>query len=146
VLHPRLVDLGPDERRALPKSGPKTTDFVDRTMGYGRAMPQYVPAFVDIEEFQRFLDTTETLLELQHTVRLTNDMLDDSLMLARSLAMESALSIWDSMKSAAKRGLPDAQAAAADLAARYPRGKKGKAARKGPAAGGQDGANTAKGA
>jgi hypothetical protein len=119
-LHPHLVSLRPDERRDLLKMGPRTSDFVNRTMSFMRAMPQYVPAFLDIEAFQRDLDGVRLLGELQHRINQSNDMIDDSAMVAGSEAFTAALSCYDSLKSAARRGLPDAIAAVDDLGARLP--------------------------
>jgi len=133
-LDPHLVKLTPEQRQALLKMGPRTSDFVARAMSYVRAMPEYLPGFVDIDEFQKDLDAVVTLGELQHQVGATSDMIDDSLMLAGSEAYAAALSIYDALKSAARRGSPQAQAAVADLAERLgPRGPR-KAASSTPAA------------
>jgi len=122
-LDQHLVKLTPDQRQALPKMGPRTSDFVARAMSYVRAMPEYLPGFVDIDAFQRDLDAIVTLGELQHQIGATSAKIDDSLMLAGSEAYAAALSIYDALKSAARRGSPQAQAAAADLAGRLgPRG------------------------
>jgi hypothetical protein len=119
-LHPHLVSLLPDERRDRPKMGPRTSDFVNRAMSYMRAMPQYIPGFLDIEEFQRDLDGVNLLLTLQHQISQSNDLIDDSVMVAGGEAYAAALSCYDSLKSAAKRGSPEALAAVSDLAARLP--------------------------
>ena len=76
-LHPHLVSLGPESRHDMLKMGPRTSDFVNRAMSYMRAMPQYLPAFVDIEAFQRDLDGVRLLGELQHRINQSNDMIDD---------------------------------------------------------------------
>jgi hypothetical protein len=130
LLDPHLVNLGTEDRQGLLKMGPRTVDFVTRAMSYMRAMPEYLPPFVDIEEFQKDLDAIGLLRELQHPLEATRDMVDDSLMLAGSEAYTAALSIYDSLKSAAKHGSPEAQAAIADLGTRLgPRGPgKGKTA------------------
>ena len=124
TLNPLLVNLGPEEKQALPKMGPRTSDFVARTMSYMRAMPQYLPGFVDIDEFQKDLDAVATLGELQHQLGTTHDMVNATRMLAGSEAYVAALSIYEALKTAARRGSPEAQAAAADLAERLgPRGR-----------------------
>jgi hypothetical protein len=117
-LNPYLVKLTVDERQVLPKIGPRKSDFVARAMSYMRVMPQYLPGFVDIDEFQKDLDALVTLGELQHQIGSTSAMIEDSMMLAGSEALVVALSIYDSLKSAARRGSAQAQEAAADLAER----------------------------
>ncbi len=119
-LLPHLVDLGIDERRQLAKMGPRTVDFVSRSLGYARAMPQYQPSFVDVDEFARNLDAINLLRELQHPLDLAHDMVDDTMLLAGSEAYSDALSMYEALKSAAKRGRADAEQAANDLADRYP--------------------------
>jgi len=127
-LHPHLLSLVPDERREMAKMGPRTSDFVNSTMGYMRAMPQYLPGFVDIEEFQRDLDAVRLLRAFQHQLDQCGDMVGDSLMLAGSEAYAAALSCYDALKTAAKHGSPEAVAAVSDLAERLPQRGAAKAA------------------
>jgi hypothetical protein len=137
-LLPHLVDLGVMERRQLAKMGPRTVDFVSRALGYARALPQYQPSYVDADAFQRNLDAIDTLRRLQHPLDLCHDMVDDSLLLAGSQAYEAALAMYDALKSAAKRGRPDAEQAANDLGQRFPRRATARSAAKPPIAS-QDG-------
>jgi hypothetical protein len=123
-FNPLLVDLTPEERQQGLKMGPRSADFVARALSYVRAMPEYLPGFVDVEEFQRDLDAVETLQRLQHQLVKTNGMVEDSIQTAGGEAIAVALSIYASLKTAAQRGSPDAQAAVADLSARLgPRGR-----------------------
>jgi hypothetical protein len=123
-LNPLLVDLTPEERQQGLKMGPRSSDFVARTLGYVRAMPEYLPGYVDVEEFQRDLDAMVTLQRLQHQLAKTTGMVEDSIMAAGGEAYAVALSIYASLKTAAQRGSPDATAAVGDLSARLgPRGR-----------------------
>ena len=120
-LKPKLVDLSTDERIGLPKMGPKTVDFVTRTLGYARAHPEFVPSVVDLDEFQRDLDAFHALRSLLQPLSELTDMLDDSVMLASSEAYSAALAAYQAFKSAAKLNHPGAEVIAADLSDRFPR-------------------------
>jgi hypothetical protein len=119
-LQPHMITLLPDQRREMSKMGPRTSDFVATTMSFMRSMPQYVPGFVDLEEFQRDLDTVQVLRSLQHAVDRISDMISDSMMQAGSEAYSASLSCYAVLKTAAKHGSSEASAAASDLAERLP--------------------------
>jgi hypothetical protein len=119
-LNPQLVDLGPDQRRALAKLGPRSVDFVARAMTHLREMPQYCPGFLDVDEFQRDLDALGLLGPLHLKLSKACDLVDDSIMLAGSEAYKAALAYYNALKSAAKMGSLDARVAANDLAERLP--------------------------
>lgn len=133
---PYLVDLTPEGRRGALKMGPRSVDFVSRALYYARTKPQFKPAFVDLAEFQLDLDAINTLRDLQGPLSKLANMVDDSDMLAGSDAYGAALATYDAIKSAAKRGMPDAVEAASDLAARLPARGASRAAPKPPVAGG----------
>jgi hypothetical protein len=118
-LQPHLVDLGPDERRKLPKMGAKTVDFVSKTLSYASTNPQLRPAFVDIDEFSRDLSAVGTLRALQQPLNQLADMVDDSLLLSGSEAYAAALACYQSIKSAARLNMPGAATIASDLAERF---------------------------
>jgi len=120
VLVKHLIDLTTAERRKLPKMGPKTVDFVDKSLSYALGHPQFVPAFVDVEEFRKDVATADTLRTLQQALDMIAGALDDSVVLTRSRAYEKALSFYNSVKQAAKTKQYGAEAIAADLSARFP--------------------------
>jgi hypothetical protein len=64
-LVPHLIDLGPEDRRGLPKMGSKTVSFVGKALDYARDHKEFCPPFVELEEFQRDLDAVELLFKLQ---------------------------------------------------------------------------------
>jgi len=140
-LQPHLVDLDSEDRRALPKMGAKTVDFVDKTLSYARANPHLKPAFVDIDEFGRDLAAVDALRALQQPLSQIADMVDDSLLLSGSEAYAAALAYYQSVKAAARLGQPGAAVIADDLSGRFP-GRPTKASLM-RAAGGNDLAQTA---
>jgi hypothetical protein len=124
TLIPHLIDIGPEDRRALPKMGDKTVAFVEKALEYAREHPDMRPSFVDIDEFARDLAAVETLLALQRPLLQVIDMVEDSLLLAGSEAYSAALAFYESVKAFAKRNVAGAATIADDLARSLPaRGK-----------------------
>ena len=119
-LLPHLVDLNGDDRRAIPKMGAKTVDFVSKTFGYTQANLQLKPAFVDIDEFSRDLAAVGTLRALQQPLDQIATLVDSSLLLAGSEAYAAALACYHSFKAAAKLHMPGAGTIANDLSERFP--------------------------
>ena len=118
-LVPHLVNIGPDEKRALSKMGSKSVDFVSKTLTYANTNPQFKPAFVDIDSFSSDVSAFGMLRSLQQPVSQLADMLDDSLAIAGSDAMNAALAYYQSVKTANKLNMPGAATIADDLATRF---------------------------
>ncbi len=134
-LIPHLVNIGSDEKRALAKMGSKSVDFVSKTLTYANTNPQFKPAFVDIDSFSRDVTAFGVLRSLQQPVSQLADMLDDSLALTGSDAMNAALAYYQSVKTANKLNLPGAATIADDLATRFSGQGPRATAGKGPTAG-----------
>jgi hypothetical protein len=132
TLKPLLVDLSVDERRALPKMGSKTVEFVGKALNYARESPQFNPSFVDVDEFARDLAAVQELLALQRPLSMLADMVEDSVMLSGSEAYAAALSYYRAVKAAALLGQPGATLIAEDLGLQF--------ANRGPKPGGAAGA------
>jgi hypothetical protein len=135
-LVPHLVDLGPEERRQLPKMGERTVTFVEKALDYARKHPELMPGFIDLTEWERDWAGVQRLLAVQRPLAPVLDMLDDSVLLCGSEAYLQALAHYQALKSAAKLNVPGAATMADDLALRFPgttRGPRAGAAK--PAAG-----------
>ncbi|MFL6696601.1 MAG: hypothetical protein ACJ8GJ_05495 [Vitreoscilla sp.] len=118
-LVPHLVNIGPDEKRALVKMGSKSVDFVSKTLTYANTNPQFKPAFVDIDTFSSDVTAFGVLRSLHQPVSQLADMLDDSLALTGSDAMTAALAYYQSVKSANKLNVPGAATITDDLSTRF---------------------------
>jgi hypothetical protein len=118
-LMPHLVNIGTDEKRALAKMGSKSVDFVSKTLNYATTNPQFKPAFVDIDAFSQDVSAFGVLRSLQQPVSQLADMLDDSLAVAGSDAMNAALAYYQSIKTAHKLNVPGAATINDDLATRF---------------------------
>lgn len=132
-LQPRLIDLGQADRRAMPRMGAKTVDFVSKTLGSATAHPQVIPGFVDLAEFTRDFAAVGVLRGLQQPLQQLTDLVDDSLAVSGSEAYSAALACYESFKSASKRGVPGMTTIAEDLAERFPGRSSHSAARPAPA-------------
>ena len=118
-LVPHLVNIGPDEKRALTKMGSKSVDFVSKTLTYASTNPQFKPAFVDIDSFSSDVTAFGVLRSLQQPVSQLADMLDDSLAITGSDAMNAALAYYQSVKTASKLNVPGAATIIDDLSTRF---------------------------
>ena len=118
-LMPHLINLGPDDKRGLPKMGSKSVDFVSKTLNYANSNPQFKPAFVDIDDFSQDVSAFSLLRSLQQPMSQIADMLDDSLAFSGSEAFKAGLAYYQSIKTAAKMNVPGAATIADDLAARF---------------------------
>ena len=119
-LAPLLVELQADERKEMPKMGDKTVAFVTKAAEHGQQNPTFVPAYIDLAEFQKDLDAVETLRGLYHPLAQITKMLDDSILLAGSEAYVAALGIYNSLKGAMRANVPGAALAYEDLRVRFP--------------------------
>ena len=118
-LIPHLVNIGADEKRALTKMGSKSVDFVSKTLTYSNTNPQFKPAFVDLDNFSHDVTAFGLLRSLQQPVSQLADMLDDSMAVAGSDAMNAALAYYQSVKTANKLNVPGAATISDDLSTRF---------------------------
>lgn len=121
-LFPHLVSLTPEERMELPKMGDKTVSFVTKNLEYSGENPEMVPAYVDKVEFEIDVNGVIRLRGFHQPLQQICDALSDTIMLAGSEAYVAALSIYNVIKDAAKRGVPGAQTIYEDLKSRFPGG------------------------
>jgi len=118
-LVPNLVDLGPDDRRVLPKMGPKTVEFVTKALEHMRANPELNPGYVDLDEFERDLAAVSQLRSLLVPLQQIVDLLEDSLTLSASEAYAAALVCYQAAKGAARMNTPGAKVIVDDLSRQF---------------------------
>ncbi|MDR2554696.1 MAG: hypothetical protein LBC64_04635 [Fibromonadaceae bacterium] len=51
LLKPYLIALTPDEKHEIPKMGPKTLNFVEKSHEYAHENPSLVPNYLQMDEF-----------------------------------------------------------------------------------------------
>lgn len=99
---PFLVNLTPDERRSLVKMGDKSLAFVNNSLSAAQTNRDILPANFDVEEFTRDYQLSLALTELLTGLRQLEEQMDDTLMAVGSEAMNSSLTVYNYVKTAAK--------------------------------------------
>ncbi len=120
MLPAGLVTLTPEERHSYAKMGDKTIAFVEKALDYGRLYPNLVPAYINLIELEKDIKAVRTLLTYLHSIEEMYARLDDSILLAGSEAYTAALTIYASVKEAAKRNVAGAKIASDELKQRFP--------------------------
>lgn len=120
ILAPYLVNLTPDESKALPKMGDKSYSFVNKGLEYLKVPGSPVPPYTDVAELETDLKGYDTLRQILQAVMPTVDLLQDSMLLSGSEAYVAILAYYNYLKGAAKSGVPGAQTILDDLSSRFP--------------------------
>ena len=99
---PFLINLTTDERRSLVKMGDKSLAFVNNSLNAAQANRDILPASFDVEEFVRDYQLAVALTELLTGLRQLEEKVDDTLLAVGSEAMNSSLTVYSYVKTAAK--------------------------------------------
>jgi hypothetical protein len=124
LLAPYLVALTPDQRHDLPKMSDKTVTFVQKTLEYTNAYPQFAPAYLDVEALQVDVKAVDDLTSIEQLVENLSMQLNDSILMSGSEAYVAALTFYNSVKIAARRDVPSAKAIFDDLRVRFEQARK----------------------
>lgn len=117
---PFVLNLTAEERKELPKMGDKTVAFVNKALEYAKLNPQLVPTFMNVAEFSKDVELVNALTKVAFPLSQLSEKLDDTTMEAGSEAYTAALVFYNSVKAAAKAGVPGMKVVADDLQARFP--------------------------
>ena len=115
-----LINLSPEESKALPKLGDKSYSFVTKTLEYMKVPGTPMPPYVNGEELYIDLKAYDTLRQILQSVMPLIDQLNDTMALSGSEAYIAALSFYNYIKGAAKSNVPGAQTIYDDLSSRFP--------------------------
>jgi hypothetical protein len=119
LLSEYVVALTPEQRRALPKMNDKTMPFVDKSLEYTKANPEFVPVYLDVKEFEVDLNAVSDLKTVFNPLSQICKNVEDSMMLSGSEAYQSALTYYNTVKQAAKMNVPNAKNISEDLGKRF---------------------------
>ena len=114
-----LINLTPQERQALPKMGSATQSFVSKSLEIAGNNPQFVPPYVDVAAMQKDYDLAMRLQGIEMQIASLHEKVSDTNLAAGSEAYVTGLTIYNSIKAAAKVNVPGAKALAAELAERF---------------------------
>jgi len=114
-----LVNLTPQERQALPKMGNSTQTFVAKALEIATNNPQFVPPYVDLAAMKKDYDLSVRLQGIEIQLASLCEKASDTAMAAGSEAFVTALTLYNSLKAAAKVNVPGANALATELGERF---------------------------
>ncbi|GET38866.1 hypothetical protein [Microseira wollei] len=100
---PFLITLSAEERRKLSKMGAKSLSFVNNSLTAAQSNPDILPASFDLEEFAQDYKLATTLTDIFFRLEQLTEKVDDTLMAVSSEAMSSSLTVYDYVKTAAKK-------------------------------------------
>lgn len=121
-LLPFLISLSIEERRFLPKLGPKSVDFVSDASETVKAFPHIMPSTFDNTEFTKDSDLTRALVTIKMNLDAFQQKVDDTLMEVGSEAMTSSLEVYAQVQLQ-KDTVPGLRSAYEKLKARFLRSK-----------------------
>ena len=114
-----LINLTPQERMTLPKMGNSTQSFVSKSLDITDTNPQFVPPYVDIDGMRKDYELALRLQAIEMQLASLLEKVADTNLAAGSEAFVTALTIYNSIKAAAKTNVPGANALAAELGERF---------------------------
>ena len=119
LLKPLLIALDPKEKQSLAKMSDKSIPFVEKVMQYMKSAPQFVPAYIEVTDAENDFKAFEDLREFLRPLAQISSNLDDTAVMAGSEVWQATLAYYNSIKQAAKMGVPDAKAIYEDLRPRF---------------------------
>jgi hypothetical protein len=99
---PFLVDLSPEDRRALPKAGDKSRAFVSAALTLATQNPDVLPRKFDLQEFQKDVALLESLAPVAAAVQQLSERIEDTLTAVGSDAYTAALLVYHSARMAGR--------------------------------------------
>ena len=123
MLKPHLITLSPPERQAMVKIGERSFKFIEMSSGIALENPELFPRFMKAAiRGEEFLIARE-LISLAGKLNQLKDIIGDTEMTACNLALEAAMSFYQTIKIAARRDIPGAGLIYEELKPVKPSGK-----------------------
>lgn len=97
---PFLIDLSPEERKALPKMGDKTEAFVSKAAEVAKQNGDFLPRSFDVDEMTRDVTLYNGLRSIKLALAPLTELVDDTLLEVGSEAYASALVVYQYAKNA----------------------------------------------
>lgn len=118
-LLPFVINLTPDQIRALPKMGDKSIPFVEKSLEFAQEYPELVPPYLDVPELQRDLDLYKKLKRLKNILQPLTEKVCDTYYAAGAEAFTAARTFYKSTKNASGLSVPGSDTIAEELGKRY---------------------------
>ena len=100
---PFLITLSYEERKRMYKMGDKRLAFVQNSFNAAQSNRNILPASFDLEAYTNDYKLAASLTELLMRLTQLTEQVDDTLMAVGSEAMSSSLTVYDYVKTAAKK-------------------------------------------
>ncbi|MBW4465481.1 MAG: hypothetical protein KME07_08570 [Pegethrix bostrychoides GSE-TBD4-15B] len=100
---PFLITLSAEDRKRLYKMGDKRLAFVQNSLNVAQSNRNILPASFDLDGFSNDYHLSADLSELLMLLNQLTEQVDDTLMAVSSEAMGSSLTVYDYVKTAAKK-------------------------------------------
>lgn len=124
ALTPYLLGLTAKERQTLFKMGNKTVATVQKVDSYLKSNPEFAPAYMDQQEFQKDIKAVNQLEEISNlSLQLSTDI-NDTRMLAGSEALMASMLYYGQIKEAYSKGIAKARPIYEDLQERFSKKKR----------------------
>ena len=119
LLAPYLKALTTDDRKSLFKMGDKTVATVQKVKSYLDTNPEFVPAYMDQQEFLKDENVVTGLSPISNLVNQLASDLSDTITLAGSEALMASMLYYGTVKEAASKGVATAKPVYEDLSQRF---------------------------
>lgn len=100
---PFLITLSVTERKRLFKMGDKRLAFVQTSLNAAQGNRNILPASFDLDGFSNDYQLATSLMEIDMLLNQLSEQVDDTLMAVGSEAMSSSLTVYDYVKTVAKK-------------------------------------------
>jgi hypothetical protein len=100
---PFLITLSTTERKRLFKMGDKRLAFVQTSLNAAQSNRNILPASFDLDAFSNDYKLATALMEVEMLLNQLSEQVDDTLLAVGSGAMTSSLTVYDYVKTAAKK-------------------------------------------
>lgn len=119
---PYLQGLTAKQRKSLFKMGDKTVSTVQKIETYVISNPEFVPAYMNVEEFRKDVTVVNILEEMGTLAQQIATDVSDTRMLAGHEGLVTGMFYYGMVKEAFSRGVASARVIYEDLQARFSRG------------------------
>ena len=118
---PFLVNLTPDERKTIFKTGPDSLSFVQNAFTATQSNPEILPGSFSVPAFQRDFDLFGVLTELKTLAHSVASQIDDTCLAVGGEAMSQAIQVYNYVQ-AAEKTTPGLKPLADQLRQRFKKG------------------------